>query len=106
MGQLSRNGGYEFNYGFEVDEAIRDGFKPLIAFDNIKEVYKSSIMFPVFSSRLPDKKRIGIDKILKKYDLDEYDEYKLLKRSGAKLPIDNLKFIDPIIDLDDVQCSV
>ena len=29
---------------------------------------------------------------------DRYDAYQLLKKSGAKLPIDNLQFIDPILD--------
>lgn len=98
IGQLSKNGQYEFNYGFEVNEAIDSGFKLLIGFDDINEVYKNDILFPVFSSRLPDRKRKGIDKILQKYGLDEFDEYKLLKRSGAKLPIDNLEFIDPIFE--------
>lgn len=98
IGQLSKNGQYEFNYGFEVKEAIDSGFKLLIGFDDINEVYKNDILFPVFSSRLPDRKRKGIDKILQKYGLDEFDEYKLLKKSGAKLPIDNLEFIDPIFE--------
>ena len=97
VGQLSKNGKFEFNYGFEVKEAISKGFKLLIAFDDLDKVYENDILFPVFSSRLPDRKRIGIEKILKKYGLDEYDDYKLLKRSGARLPIDNLEFIDPIL---------
>ena len=33
--------------------------------------------------------------------MEEYDSYELLKRSGAKLPIDNLQFIDPILDFED-----
>lgn len=98
VAQLSKNGQYEFSYGFEVQEAIKNGFKLLISFEDIDKVYKSDILFPVFSSRLPDKKRKGIEDILSKYSLEEYDEYKLLKRSGARLPIDNLEFIDPIID--------
>ena len=56
-------------------------------------MYRSEELFPAFSSRLPDRKRKDIDKILKKYNLDEYDTYELLKRSGAKLPIDNLQFV-------------
>ena len=35
--------------------------------------------------------------------MEEYDAYKLLKRSGARLPIDNLEFIDPILDENSVN---
>lgn len=35
---------------------------------------------------------------MKKYELEDYDEYALLKRSGARLPIDNLEFTDSILD--------
>jgi len=97
VGQLSKNGQYEFSYGHEVKEAIDNGFELLIPFSDIKKVYKSDNLFPAFSSRLPDKKRRGIEQILLKYDLQEYDEYELLKRSGARLPIDGLEFIDPIL---------
>ncbi len=96
VGELSKNGLFEFMYGFEVKEAEKDGFKLLVGFSDIQAVYKNNILFPVFSSRLPDKKRKNIQDILKKYGLEEFDDYKLLKRSGAKLPIDNLEFIDPI----------
>ncbi len=99
VGQLSRNGQYEFQYCGEVEEAMNAGFKPLISFENINETYIGKELFPAFSSRLPDRKRRDIDKILKKYGLTEYDSYEFLKRSGARLPIDNLQFIDPILDL-------
>lgn len=98
VGQLSKNGQYEFSYGFEVEDAIKKGFKLLISFDNIDEIYKSDTLFPTFSSRLPDRKRRGIERILEKYGLQEFDEYRLLKRSGARLPIDTLEFIDPILE--------
>ena len=29
--------------------------------------------------------------------MDEYDAYTLLQRGGARLPIDSLEFIDPIL---------
>jgi hypothetical protein len=96
VGQLSKNGQYEFSYGYEVSEAMEKGFELLISFEDIGKVYKSGTLFPTFSSRLPDRKRRGIERILAKYGLDEFNEYKLLKRSGARLPIDNLEFIDPI----------
>ncbi len=98
VGQLSKNGQYEFRYCEEIEEAMQKGFSPLISFKEIKCVYKSQELFPAFSSRLPDRKRKDIDKILKRYGLEQYDAYELLKRSGAKLPIDKLQFIDPILN--------
>lgn len=98
VGQLSKNGQYEFCYGYEVKDAIEKGFEPLISFEDINKTYKSDTLFPTFSSRLPDRKRRGIERILSKYGLKTFDEYKLLKRSGARLPIDTLEFIDPIFE--------
>ncbi|MCB2298617.1 hypothetical protein [Clostridium tagluense] len=53
-------------------------------------------MFPAFSSRLPDKRRKDVKEILAKYKLEKYDSFELLKKSGGKLPIDCLEFIEPI----------
>lgn len=100
IGQLTKNGQYEFQYGEEVHSAITDGFKPLLCFPDLDKVYKDDRLFTIFTSRLPDRKRKNIQAILDKYGLEEYDDYLLLKRSGARLPIDNLEFIDPILDLD------
>lgn len=100
IGQLTKNGQYEFQYGEEVQAAIADGFKPLLCFPDLNKVYKNDRLFTIFTSRLPDKKRKNIQEILDKYGLDKYDDYMLLKRSGARLPIDHLEFIDPILCLD------
>ena len=98
VGQLTKNGQYEFQYCEEIEKALEVGFIPLVSFESLTGVYKSEKLFPVFASRLPDRKRKDIKKILKKYGLEEYDSYQLLKKSGAKLPIDNLQFIDPILN--------
>lgn len=98
VGQLTKNGQYEFNYCYEVQLAMADGFLPLLCFPDLNKVYKDERLFSIFASRLPDRKRKNINEILSKYGLKEYDEYMLLKRSGARLPIDNLEFIDPILD--------
>ncbi|MBU3180310.1 hypothetical protein [Clostridium psychrophilum] len=45
----------------------------LISYDDINKIYKSDILFPVFSSKLLDKKRNGIDKNFSKYGMKEYD---------------------------------
>ena len=81
VGILSKNGVFEFEYGKDVEEARKNGFNGIAAFDEFDKKYKSEKLFPVFASRLPDKKRRGISDILKKYNLEEYDEYLLLKNS-------------------------
>lgn len=100
IGELSKNAQYEFKYGTEISDAQNAGFMPLVSFPELNTTYRSEVLFPVFESRLPDKKRRDMDSILSKYDLKEYEPYQLLKRSGARLPIDNLYFIDPIIETD------
>ncbi|NMF06566.1 HIRAN domain-containing protein [Clostridium beijerinckii] len=98
IGQLSKNGQYEFQYGFEIQQAIEKGFELLISFDDLKKKYFSDKLFSPFLSRVPDRRRKGIKDILEKYGLDEYNEYELLKKSGGRLPIDSIEFIDPILD--------
>lgn len=78
------------------DEAVSNGFEPLIAFQDIYEIYESQALFPAFSSRLPDRRRKDIKEILVRYKLERYDAFELLKKSGGKLPTDTLEFIDPI----------
>lgn len=98
IGELSKNGKYEFSYSHEINEAIEKGFQALISFDDINKKYVSDYLFSPFASRLPDRKRKDINRILSRYNMTEYNEYKLLKRSGARLPIDTLEFIDPIFE--------
>lgn len=94
IGTLSKNENkYTFKYGFEINYALREGFSPLVPFEDINKTYESNKLFPIFSSRIPDKRRKDIDLILNKYGLKEYDEYQLLKKSGGSLPIDELSFV-------------
>lgn len=98
IGRLSKGEEFVFKYDDEIKNALKAGFHPLLAFSNLKQEYHSKLMFPSFSSRLPDPKRKDINKILNKYNMDEYDAYTLLQRGGARLPIDSLEFIDPILE--------
>ena len=66
VGQLTKNGQYEFQYCEEIKEACEAGFTPLVSFEKLNIVYKSETLFPVFASRLPDRKRKDIKKILEK----------------------------------------
>lgn len=96
IGQLLRNGDFEFQYLDGVNHAKNLGFQLLPSFPDPEKIYTSKVLFTVFSSRLPDPKRKDIKDILNRYDLKEYDGFDLLKKSGASLPIDNLEFVDPL----------
>lgn len=61
VGQLTKNSQYEFRYCDEVENAIKDGFEPLLCFSDLNRQYEDEKLFSVFSSRLPDKN----EKILK-----------------------------------------
>ena len=76
-----------------VKEAQKNGFTLLIAFPQINATYENPHLFAVFGARLPDKRRPEIKEILETYGMTEYDEFELLKRSGAKLPTDNYEFV-------------
>ena len=102
IGKLSREDSYyTFKYEHDSIRAEEYGWQKLSAFPDDKKLYRSKTMFPVFSSRLPDRRRKGIEKILEKYGLTEFDKYELLKKSGARLPIDTYEFIDPIFPEDE-----
>ena len=87
---------YHFEYITKnVEEAKKNGFNLLISFPDENKIYTNNRLFATFSSRLPDKRRPDINKILATYQMKNYDEFELLKRSGAKLPTDNFEFITP-----------
>lgn len=65
----------------------------MVAFPNIESLYENPQLFACFGTRLPDKRRPEIKEILNTYGMKEYDEFELLKRSGAKLPTDNYAFV-------------
>ena len=86
--------GYAFEYCNEYKDAQKSGWNLIQAFPEVKK-YESKELFPAFAGRLPDKKRVNIAEILKKYGLDSYDGYELLKKSGGRLPIDTFEFVKP-----------
>jgi HipA-like protein len=95
IGKLYHDQKYTFEYYGDYQLAETYGWSKFEVFP-LEKMYESETLFPVFASRLPDKRRRDIEKILKKYDLTQYDDFELLRKSGARLPIDNYSFIDPI----------
>ena len=103
VGKISREEKYTFEYCEDFAKAEAYGWSKLEAFPDEK-IYENDVLFPVFASRLPDKKRRDIDKILEKYELPEFDEFELLRKSEGRLPIDTYSFIDPIFpEMETVQ---
>ncbi|MBR3807858.1 MAG: HipA N-terminal domain-containing protein [Lachnospiraceae bacterium] len=100
IGKLCRTVGFTFEYCCEFTQAEDYGWSKLDAFPEEK-IYESTTLFPVFASRLPDKKRRDIEKILQKYGLSKFDDFELLRKSEARLPIDTYSFIDPIFAEDE-----
>ena len=95
VGELyKKDNTFYFKYILEnVKEAQMHGFKLLIAFPQINALYDNPKLFAVFAARLPERARPEIKEILATYGMTEYDEFELLKRSGAKLPTDNYEFV-------------
>lgn len=100
IGILGYGSKYTFEYSSDIGKAENNGWTKFEVFPEEK-IYESEVLFPVFASRLPDKKRRDIDKILEKYGLSEFDEFELLRKSEARLPIDTYSFIDPIFPEDE-----
>ena len=99
IGEIEKSDYYYFRYSGNINDARAEGFELLIPFQNIDATYKSEKLFPIFATRLHDKKRPDIENILRKYNMSEYDELMLLK-NGAELPTDNLKFAEKIAEED------
>ena len=95
IGELYKEGEkYYFRYILEnVAEAMKEGFQLLVAFPQLNALYDCPFLFAAFSTRLPDETRPEIKEILATYGMKEYDEFELLKRSGAKLPTDSFEFV-------------
>ena len=101
VGKLSKGTGYTFEYYGEYLQAKDVGWDYIKSFPNDVK-YHSEVLFPAFSSRLPDKKRKDIVSVLTKYGLSEYNGFDLLRKSGGRLPIDNYEFVEPIVFCDNV----
>lgn len=66
-------------YEEELKKATRHGCIGIGNINFLQTVYKSEELFPFFKERIPSRDNPYIDKILKEYNLTEYDEMKLLE---------------------------
>lgn len=83
---------FVFKYNFEgLDEAKKQGYLNMIGFDESNQEYKSKKLFSFFVSRIPLRTRRDIEKILKRLNLEKYDEIEILKKTSGKLMTDQFE---------------
>lgn len=76
-------------YVFEIDEqelknAIKDGCVGIGNFNFLEKKIVSDKLFTFFKNRIPTENNWKIGRILKKYNLKEYDKMELLKLTKGK----------------------
>ncbi len=90
LGKLYKKENY---YYFEINEdglgmALRHGCFGIGQINILEKINKSEELFDFFKNRIPSKDNPNIDNFLRSIGLDEYDEYEILKRTGARLLTD------------------
>jgi hypothetical protein len=95
--ELARGGEeYYAKYDIEgVKKAEEYGFSPLKNLPRIDVEYFREELFNSFSNRLPWHNKGDINSVLKQYDLEQYDAFELLKKSGGKISTDSFEFVSP-----------
>jgi hypothetical protein len=91
VGRLARDGSeYVFAYTRGAVSAAEAGFRPLLSFPDLDEVYVSRNLFPVFANRLPHRSRPDYHDFVQWLDLEpaEADPMVLLARSGGRRETD------------------
>jgi hypothetical protein len=104
VGRLTFNGQkYQFIYIQGAKQAQKlCGFKPLLSFPQLEEVYESDYLFPVFANRLMSSARPEYKDFLKRLNLVENttDLMLMLARSEGKRETDSLQ-VFPYPELDE-----
>lgn len=89
--------GYIFKYdGDGISSARQQGYTYLIGFKNLRQVYQSEKLFPVFKSRIPSRQRRDIGKILDELGLETYDEFDILLAKKGKTNTDSITIEEEI----------
>lgn len=87
--------GYLYKYNNEgMKKAKEDGFPYLIGFRDLRKVYASTDLFPVFRSRIPTKQRRNLHDILMSLGIDSYDEFDYLVATAGKLYTDDITIVE------------
>lgn len=84
VGHLSYDG-HEWTFQYDDEyKNRRSELRPIEGFDEFDKVYRSSVLFPFFSVRIPDIKRPDVIGRLKEKRVTEPGQAELLKMFGAR----------------------
>ena len=90
---------YTFRYIKGAQQAqSRAGFQPLDIFPQMNRIYESSVLFPVFSNRIPSPKRNDYASFLSRHGLtpSQGNPFEILSVSGGERQTDNLELFPKI----------
>src|SRR5699024_1613297 len=99
---LYEDGVFTFSYdttGYrrKLREAMDHGYRPHLAFPNIRKTYTSDKLFGPFARRLPDHRRPDFKQVLQELGLSfACTEMDILQATGGILATDSYKFVTPI----------
>jgi len=97
IGELTKaENEYIFKYTPETADKP-EGFFKVPTFKDMNKVYKSENLFLFFVNRLFDRARPDLPELLDRYGLNHYNEWELLKATGAKLLTDGYELTETII---------
>ncbi len=107
VGTLLKKGDvYYFEYEMKkkrrgLEEALKEGYTPHLAFPDLQGKYSSDHLFSAFSRRIPDRRRPDYEKIVKQYGLTpDHTELDLLRATGGRLATDTYEFVQPVYKMD------
>lgn len=75
-----------------LNRAKKAGFSmSALPFSDINRIYESDILFPIFSTRVPNISNFSsedLEDLLAELEMEEFDEFEFLKKTKGKLPTD------------------
>ncbi|MGH4052508.1 MAG: HipA N-terminal domain-containing protein [Clostridium sp.] len=107
VGELSKEAKkYYFEYDMDGTKMAQEyGFSPLPYFPRLDAKYFKEELFYSFSNNLPGYGKKDITSILKKYDIQEYDDFEILKKCGSQSSTVSFEFISPYKEGEEVEIN-
>lgn len=99
LGELWRDSeGYAFAYGHEVERALKQGFRMLAEFPDLRSMqspYRSGHLFATFAQRIPSPKRADFTRIMDAWGIGNVDDpLEILARSGGVQMTDRIELAE------------